>query len=255
MKRRRMILGPVALLALATCAAADTNLFQQGLAAYQAGQFPRAAELFQRTLTADISEGALLNLGLAEWQRGHAGAAVLAWERIVWLQPFQPAARANLRFARRAAQLEAPDLTWYEIASTWLPANAWAWLMTGSLWGTLGLVTCVAIGRFRKSGWHQTLTALGFAVFLLSVPPQLGVLTRARLGVVLEADTPLRLTPTRAAEAAAWLRAGEMVRCRRTRGNYVLIRTSQGAGWVERSRLGLVCGAGASGASNAPAAP
>jgi hypothetical protein len=56
---------------------------------------------------------------------------------------------------------------------------------------------------------------------------------------VLQKDTPLRLTPTREAQAVTRLAAGEPARFVRTRGNYVLIRTNRTLGWVEREQFGL----------------
>jgi len=236
-KRVAALCLALALRAAPAYGAAGADEFRQGQAAFQAGQFARAAELYQRSLSAQVSEGALLNLGLAEWRCGRAGEALLAWERALDLDPFQSAARENLRFARQTAQLEAPELTWSETASTWLPARAWAGLLSGSLWLAIGLLVFAPLLRLRRSGGLQTLIAVGFGVFLLSLPPQLGILTRARLAVVLAPDTPLRLTPTHAAETVTTLRAGDMVRCARHRGAYVFVSTVQGSGWVESNRM------------------
>ena len=78
-------------------------------------------------------------------------------------------------------------------------------------------------------------------VFLLSVPAQIGVHTRSRIGFILQKDTPLRLTPTLEAQAVTRLAPGEPARWVRARGNYVLIRTSRTRGWIEREQLGLIC--------------
>jgi hypothetical protein len=48
------------------------------------------------------------------------------------------------------------------------------------------------------------------------------------------------LTPTKTAEVISTLTAGEPARRLRTRGNYFLIRTSFGSGWIERDSFGLV---------------
>ena len=95
--------------------------------------------------------------------------------------------------------------------------------------------------RRRKATWHQAIAALGLMVFLLSIPAQIGVQTRSRIGFVLQKDTPLRLTPTLEAQAVTRLAAGEPARWVRARGNYVLIRTGRALGWVEQDQLGLTC--------------
>jgi tetratricopeptide (TPR) repeat protein len=222
-------------------AAAFEDLFRQGVASYHAGDYAGAAKAFQQSAAKRLASGTFQNLGNAEWKLGHIGAAILAWERASWLNAFNEAARTDLRFARRAVQLEAPELAWYEVISTWLPANWWAWMAGASLWTAVGLVMLPGILRLRKATWHQAVAAFCLMVFLLSVPAYIGLHTRSRIGFVLQADTPLRLTPTLEAQAVTRLPAGEPARLVRTRGNYLLIRTNRALGWVERSQFTLVC--------------
>lgn len=215
--------------------------FHEGVAACQSGDYAKGAKAFREAFAVQPASGTLLNLGLADWRRGRVGDAILSWERAAWMNPFNREASHNLRFAREIASLDEPDLTWYEIASTWLPANAWAWLADASLWFTVGIVTLPVILRRRKTGWHQALAAVGLGIFLFSLPACVGVITRSTLGFVLETNVPLRLTPTRDAETVATLSAGEPARTVRRHGDYVLIRTPNGSGWVVRSELALVC--------------
>jgi tetratricopeptide (TPR) repeat protein len=219
--------------------AAFEELFREGVAAYHLGDYAGAVKAFRQSTTQQPASGTLQNLGNAEWKHGRAGAAILAWEQALWLDPFNEAARMDLRFARKTAQLEAPELAWYEVISTWLPANWWAWIAGTSLWLAVGMVMLPGILRRRKAAWHQAVAALGLMVFLLSVPAYIGLHTRSRIGFVLQKDTPLRLTPTREAQAVTRLAAGEPARFVRTRGNYVLIRTNRTLGWVEREQFGL----------------
>jgi tetratricopeptide (TPR) repeat protein len=216
-------------------------LFRDGAKAYRAGSYTYAAEAFRLSVAIEPASGALQNLGNAEWQRRRAGAAILAWEQALWLDPFNRSARQNLRFARKSAQIEAPDLAWYEVVSTWLPVNWWAWIAGTSFWLAIGMTTLPGFLRRRKATWHQAVAAVGLMVFLLSVPAMVGVQTRARIGFVREDDTPLRFTPTRDAQAITHLAAGEPARRIRARGDYLLIRTGRTLGWVERGQLGFTC--------------
>ncbi len=218
-------------------------LFRDGIRAYRAGEYARAALEFRQSAASQSASGTLQNLGNAEWQRGQTGAAILAWEQARWLDPFNDPARLDLRFARKAAQLEAPDLAWYEVISSWLPADWWTWIAGASLWLAVGMVLLPGILRWRKAAWHQAIAALGLMVFLLSIPAHLGGHTRARIGFVLEKDTPLRLTPTTEAQVLTRLAAGESARCERVSGSYLLIRTrSEGfRGWVKQDQFGLIC--------------
>ena len=157
------------------------------------------------------------------------------------MDPFNESTRSNLRFARKAAQLEAPELSWDEVVSSWLPVNWWAWTAGLSLWVAVGMGTLPGVLRLPKAGWHQALAAFGVMVFLLSVPAHLGVYTRSRMGFVLQKETQLRLTPTAEAQALTQLAAGEPARFVRARGNYVLVRTSRASGWIDRAQFGLIC--------------
>ena len=236
------------LLLLAPCpgtntasAASPDALFQAGVTAYRAGDYARAAQAFRESVTAQPASGAVQNLGNAEWQQHRTGAAILAWDQALWLDPFNQSARQNLRFARKNAQLEAPDLAWYEVISTWLPVSWWAWIAGASLWLAVGMGMMPGILRLRKATWQQAVAAVGLMVFLLSVPAYVGVETRLRIGFVLQKDTPLRLTPTLEAQALTRLAAGEPARLVLTRGSYVLIRTGRTLGWVEQDQFGLTC--------------
>jgi len=149
----------------------------------------------------------------------------------------------NLRFSRRIAQLEAPDLNWAEVVSSWLPANWWAWVGGISLWAAVGVSTVPGLLRWRKAAWHQAVAAFSLAMFLLSFPAQVGINSRSKLGFVLFKDTPLRLTPTAEAQVITRLAAGEPGRVERTRGNYLLIRASHTAGWIERNQFQVISSA------------
>jgi len=216
-------------------------LFQTGVTAYRASDYALAAEAFGQSIALQPASGALQNLGNAEWQRHRTGAAILAWEQALWLDPFNQSARQSLRYARKNAQLEAPDLAWYEVISTWLPVSWWAWIAGVSLWLSVGVVLLPGILRRRKATWHQAIAAVGLMVFLLSVPAHIGVETRSRIGFVMQKDTPLRLTPTLEAQAVTRLAAGEPARKVRVRGNYLLIRNGRVLGWVEQDQFGLTC--------------
>ena len=235
----RAMVTIVTILAL-RCAAADADLFSMGTAAYRAGDYSQAARLFRELAAQTPSAGSLQNLGNSEWQRGRAGYAVLAWEQALWLHSLNAAARNNLRYGRKAAQLEAPQLGWHEVISTWLPTSWWAWITGISFWGAVTAASLPGFLRIRRTTWHHGLAALGFMVFLLSLPAQVGVHSRARLGFILEPDTVLRLTPTLEGQGIARLRAGEPVRVLRNRQAYVLVQANRGTGWLEREEVGFV---------------
>ena len=224
-----------------SCQAATDPLFTAGVRAYHGGNYAAAAKCFGESAALHPAPGTLQNLGLTEWQGGQVGYAVLAWERALWLDPFNQSAHANLRYARKAAQIEAPELAWYEVVSNWLPADWWAWIAGLSFWLAVAVTMLPGILRRPKAGWHQALAALSLTVFLLSLPAIAGVRTRSSIGFVVQKNTPLRLTPTREAQVLTRLPAGEPARWQQRRGSFVLLRTNRAVGWVEQDEFGLIC--------------
>lgn len=217
------------------------DAFAEGATAYASGDFASAVQAFQKSAAENPSTGTLLNLGLAQWRRGRAGAAVQAWEQVMWIDPANRAARQNLHFARQVAQLESPDLNWYESVSTWLSAKAWAWLAAISFWGAMAMIVLPRVLRWRKGGWSQAMAASALTVFILTLPAQAGIISRSRIGFVLERNAQLRLTPTDEAEVVSSLTIGEPIRQVTARGDFVFVRTAHGVGWVKRAQLGMVC--------------
>ncbi len=220
--------------------AATDDFFADGLMTARAGNFAEAAAAFEIELKRQPSSGALVNLGIAEWQRGRAGAAMLAWERAVWIDPFDERAQQNLKFARAVAQVDAPELRWHETVSTWLPGNWWLWVAGAGLWLAAGALVLPRVFRRKKSSGLQMLVALGAGFFIFALVANVGVVSRTDIGFVLRKNTPLRLTPTGGSELISMLPAGEPVRRVRSRGNYFFIRTPMAAGWVERGQVGMV---------------
>ena len=220
--------------------ATGADAFENGLAAADAGNFPGATIDFEKAVNQDLSYGALLNLGIAEWQCGHVGPAIVAWERAQWLDPLDSRAANNLEFARHAAELDVPELRWHEKISAWLPPDYWAWISGAGLWLAAGALVVPRIMRRKRSGFSQFLVASGLCLFTFSVAANYGELSRADIGFVLKRNTPLLLTPTGGSEVVSTLNAGEPARVVKIFGNYFLIRTEFGLGWVERGRFGLI---------------
>src|SRR5208337_764167 len=138
--RTELCLGLAFAWVCAALAADPDSMFQQGVQAYRVSDYSRAASAFRESARRKPASGTLQNLGNAEWQGGAVGRAVLAWEQALWLDPFNVAARGNLQLARKTAQVDSPDLSWYEVVSTWLPASWWAWITGAGLWLAVGML-------------------------------------------------------------------------------------------------------------------
>lgn len=223
-------------------ASSPDDRFSKASAAYTAGEFAEAVEEL-RSLADEknFSAGALHNLGDAEWKVGRHGHAMLAWERARSLDPFSKNTEANLRFARQNARVDAPLLAWHERYSTALPGIWWIAIASAGLWGGVALLTLPRLLGWRRADWHQGVAAALLAIFLLCGPALFGMWKRSQFGVVLEDETPLRLTPTREAETLVKLPSGEMGRVERERGEYFYVRADgDRAGWVRKADFALV---------------
>ncbi len=85
-------------------------LYNAGNAAYQQGQYERAAQLFEKaaTVPSAVRADALYNAGNAYLRQGNYSAAIQAYERSLRLQPAQPDAKRNLQIARHMLQPHEP---------------------------------------------------------------------------------------------------------------------------------------------------
>jgi hypothetical protein len=223
-----------------TAVRAETDPFRDGLTAFGNGQFAIATTNFQIAVTVRPASGTLVNLGLAEWRRGRAGLAIVAWERALWIEPSNAAARNNLSYARQVAEIADPKFAWYELVSMWLPAGLWALVGGLSLWLSVALMTLPGLLRWRRTGWQPAFAAASLGIFLLSLPGHIGILTRSKVGFIVEKKVPLRLTPTEDSERVATLGVGEPIRKTGQRGHYYLVQTQEGRGWIERRQVGMI---------------
>jgi hypothetical protein len=188
-----------------------------------------------------VSSGSLHNLGNAEFKLSKVGPAILAWERAHALDPSFRNTTANLRFARGQAGLEEPQFAWHEKYSALLAPDAWLWTATAAFWIAVALLALPPLLARRRTAWTQGGAVVAIGVFLLTLPALAGIFARGRLGVVLAADTLLRLTPTHEGEVLGKLAEGEIARTEKTRGEYVYVRgASDRAGWVRAEEFAKI---------------
>lgn len=77
------------------------DLAAEGDAAYRAGQYDRAIDIYQRVITGGYISGPLLyNMGNAWYKRGDLGRAILYYERAKRMMPHNHDVRYNLDLAR-----------------------------------------------------------------------------------------------------------------------------------------------------------
>ena len=241
----RHLLFAAAFLSLGTLplrGASPDEWFRRGVEAYNGGDFSTAAKAFSESAAQRPASGTLQNLGLAEWYRNRIGPAIQAWEQALWVDPFNDAARLNLRFARKTAQLEAPEAAWYEIASMWLPVNWWAWIAGVSLWFTVGMVDAAGVPALAQGGLATGAGGGWTRGVSVQSARRKSARTRGRASASCwKRAPPSGSRPHEEAQTVTQLAPGEPARWERVRGKYLFVRTSHGAGWLEKNQFGLLC--------------
>ena len=206
--------------------------------AQAAQDYEGAVQHLESVLSVQAAPGVLHNLGNAQYHLGRLGKSILAWERARSLDPGLQITTGNLHFARGQAGIEAPVLGWTEKYSLLLASDAWIWLATAAVWVSIGALSWPRLMNQRRSSWSQGTAVLAIGTLLLVLPALFGIASRAHLGVIVEAETPVRLTPTKEGETIGKLREGEMARQEKVRGEYVYIRADlDRAGWVRRTEF------------------
>lgn len=204
--------------------------FEVGRQAYAAGDYAAAKTA---NAASEVSAGALHNLGNTEYKLGHVGPAILAWERARALDPSFRNTTANLRYARTHAGLSDAEYAWSEKYSAIFSPDAWLWTATVAFWLAVALLTLPALLKRKRNAWTQGGAVVAIGVFLLTLPALAGIAMRGRLGVVMVAESILRLTPTKEGELLGKLAEGEVARVEKTRGEYLYVRAATDrAGWV-----------------------
>lgn len=188
-----------------------------------------------------VSPGLLHNLGNAEFKLGKIGPAILAWERAHALDPQFRNTTANLRFARGQTGLSEPELAWHEKYSALLAPDVWLWIATAAFWFAIAALALPPLLARKRSVWTQGSAVAAIGVFLLTLPALTGIATRGKLGVVLAAESFLRLTPTQEGEMLGKLAEGELARVEKARGQYLYVRAANDrAGWVQREEFAKI---------------
>jgi tetratricopeptide (TPR) repeat protein len=224
-----------------------TQRFERANAAFAAGQYAEARAGFADILASDGPSAAVLfNLGNASLRAGVIGDAILSYERALLLAPRDQDIRANLRQARKAANLPLPeDGAWTRLVHL-LTTNGWAGLASAGLY-----LLCAALLAFRllrdderRASVRRGLRSVAACAAALLLIATAACATRLReldRAVVLASDPTLRVAPYASATASSELAPGEIVRVERTHEGFALVRTSVGkSGWVSEASVARI---------------
>lgn len=234
-----IVLPSVAILLSHSSAHGAEAAFERADGALASGHYVQATHDYEQIMARKGYSGPLLfNLGNSFYREGKWGPAILNYERALWLSPRDSAAAANLELARQHAGLTAPALNPFERAARVLNANTLAWVGSAALaFVALGLVA----GRLLGPTWRgpARATVLAATILLAVAGSGLGYWwTRLDRAVILANDSPAHMAPASAATVSFDLREGQLVRERKTYGDFALIRTDDGrSGWVSQQNV------------------
>ncbi len=223
--------------------AADPAGFDTANQSYAKGDFKTARAGYETLVkSGDWSANLFFNLGNADYRLGDKGAAFVAYERALALDPAHPEARANLSLLREetGARLQAPS--WFSQALGWpLEAthNRAEWLAALAFWAL-----CLSLAP----RWIKRAPVL----WVLAVPSLLVLLwcgaalawqeSRGGTWIITATEATARVAPADGSEKAGTLPMGSHAQLLLERGEwlYLLLPTenadgSQARGWLSRT--------------------
>lgn len=223
-----------ALLALSHTLWADD--FQNGLKAYESGDFTAAAQSFEKAAGTGETAAARHNLALSAYQSGQPAEAVWQLERALRIEPRNKEYRFKLGALRQQLGLPPGPPSWPEAAASTLPAPQWAWLSTLALWTALAAWILPAACKHKPGLGLRAARILGLCLFAAAIPA-LEFHRRAESnGIVTSMQSiELRAAPADAAPQTGLARPGERVRILDSHGDFHRVRTEGAAsGWLTR---------------------
>lgn len=211
--------------------AAAARLFEHGVSAYDAGDFPAATRAFATlTRSAPRAPDAWANLGTSSWAARDTAMATAGWQRALRLEPRADEVRARLT-ALHGEQLGRVGRVPTIAAGPVALAAAASWLLAWTL----------AIFAFTlRRDWLRSATRIsGLAALVLgAVAVRVATELDARELAVVATEEPLRALPALSAEDVGAASIGEIVRERERQGRWTQVERANGRrAWIESHRL------------------
>ena len=186
------------------------------------------------------SAAALYNQGNAYARANKPGLAVLYYERARLIAPADADVDANLQRLRAAAKLPPDPENEIERLARFASPTLLAWIgLAGLMLAGTGLV----LGRLRPAArWtRRGAWVVGLSLLALTLGNGVALWPLLHEGVVLTAETPVRVAPVPMGDPLFVLPEAETVTVTGTHDEFVLIRTRTGrTGWVARVNLAAV---------------
>ena len=225
------------------------SIWDSANAAYNEGNFAKAAELYESIL-ADNQHSAKLyfNLGNAYYKQEKLGKAILNYNRALRLAPADEDARHNLEYATQATKdniEEIPEFfltTWVRSVRNLMGCNGWSItslvLLVVALMGMLAYLLAEAL-HYRKAGFYtMCVTALLFIISTIFAYNEREALVNSSEAIIMSSAAPIKSSPDRAATDLFVLHEGTKLSIGESIDGWVEIRIADGRkGWIESSRI------------------
>jgi tetratricopeptide (TPR) repeat protein len=232
------------------------RIFANANAAYFHGDLVRAAAQYQRLVDASVHDpDVYFNLGLTRARLGQLGAAVLCFERSLWLRAGDEMVEAELSAVRaklggRRAEREGeamvqarPPMAQALVRPLSADLLAWSLIVCSVLFFALLTIW----PRIRSEAWRLGLAiaipliALLLAGSALGLAVKTGAFAEGGAAIVLREGAELREGPDPQAEVRARAHEGDGARGSRREGTFVHVQLAAGPrGWIDQRDLGTI---------------
>lgn len=216
------------------------QLFYDANTAYQNGEYQEAIGLYEAALASGHEATLYYNLGNAYFKNGQPGYAAMNYKKALALESSHTDAQANLSFIRQNQQVGTyQGVGWFSYAKM-LSLNSWAWLSSVSIWLTMGLLILPRLYGLKRVS-VTALTGFSILAVLVSLPALLTRQSETYEGVILEADTMLKVAPTTHSPAVSYLQPGTVALIEKEHPTHYFVEGPRGQeGWVAKESLGKV---------------
>ena len=218
--------------------AASAAAFADANAAAQDGDLQTAITSYEELIAGGLhSAAAYYNLASAQQRVGDLGNAVVNYERAAALDPGATDIVANLALVRKEAAASETESTGWSATAASLSINSWTAfaavaLLIPTLFAAASAFGFVRLPRgIRYAGLSVAFLAIGLSIAAVNT------LTKdsQQAAIVLNADTPLRVSPFKDAKVKATLPAGRKLQILpdQKHDGYQLAQLSSGEqGWL-----------------------
>lgn len=205
-------------------------------------EFLAALNLYKTCLKKAESPELHRNLGNTYFKLGKTGYSIFHFRQALQLQPSSEEIRTNLELARKTAKLPKNKKSLYEKTLAKKSPHFWKWILAITFW--LGVGTLLLPKYFRIQG--PIPSTLGIIFLLFSLIPLWAIIQSGKVrtvGIILEQDAPLLISPTPESEVANYLQPGQEVQLNLDPQSktHIYAHTESGdSGWLPNQFVGHI---------------